>query len=184
MTIKELAEFTKKNKSTIGRWAELCGRESVKYQLQNATSSDPADFDLNEVEAILRAGSMSGYTVDLLMENAKKKDQLQNATDAIDYDRLAMVIATAVTTALAGVAGIAKEQAQKSLPAPETHMTLAGYCRIHEIEYDNISWLRGTAITVKGICWNRGLEVHKVPDERWGTVNSYPIPVLDEYFGI
>lgn len=75
MTIKELAEFTGKNKSTVGRWVAKCN-SGIISKLQNATKENPADFIINEVEEILNAGSMSKDAVSILMSNARKSQQI------------------------------------------------------------------------------------------------------------
>ena len=73
MTIKELATFTGKNKSTIGRWVAKCNSPLFNIKLQNATNEDPADFSIDEIEMILVSGSMSKDAVKILMENAKRE---------------------------------------------------------------------------------------------------------------
>ena len=52
MTIKELTEFTGKNKSTTGRWIAKCN-PTIRGRLQYATKDDPTDFTLDEVEETL-----------------------------------------------------------------------------------------------------------------------------------
>lgn len=72
MTVKELAEFTGKNKSTIGRWIRKANTQPILAKLQNATQSHSADFTIDEVEVILKAGSLSKDAVSILMSNARK----------------------------------------------------------------------------------------------------------------
>ena len=31
---------------------------------------------------------------------------------------------------------------------------------------------------------SKSLELKKIPDERWGEVNSYPVEILTEYFAV
>ena len=75
MTIKELAEFTGKNKSTISRWCAKCTSPRISDQLQNATGDKPADFSIDEVEEILIAGSLSKDAVAILMLNARHSNK-------------------------------------------------------------------------------------------------------------
>ena len=74
MTIKELAIFTGKNKSTIGRWVAKCNSTMFNNRLQKATNENPADFNIDEIEEILKAGTMSKDAVKILMENAKNQN--------------------------------------------------------------------------------------------------------------
>lgn len=75
MTINELAAFCGKNKSTVTRWIAKCN-ESVRSKLQNATKTEPANFSIDEVEAILNASSMSRDAVSILMQNARNNQTL------------------------------------------------------------------------------------------------------------
>ena len=74
MNIKELATFTGKNKSTIGRWVAKCNSDMFDFKLQEATNDHPADFDIDEVEEILKAGTMSKDAVKILIENARNQN--------------------------------------------------------------------------------------------------------------
>lgn len=75
MTVNELAVFCGKNKSTVTRWIAKCN-ESLRSKLQNATKTEPADFTVDEVEAILNASSMSRDAVSILMQNARNNQTL------------------------------------------------------------------------------------------------------------
>lgn len=75
MTVNELAFFCGKNKSTVTRWIAKCN-ESLRNKLQNATKVNPADYTIDEVEAILNASSMSRDAVSILMQNARNNQTL------------------------------------------------------------------------------------------------------------
>lgn len=184
MTTTQISLAVNKDVRTVRRWvAKLTDKvSSIADKVSSSSPMNPADFNLEETLEIIKKG-LGVNAADLFAENARAKANIAPKNEVLDYEKLATLIATAVTTALASVAGVAKEQ-QLQIEAPITHMSLSGYCRVHEIDYDNTNWLRSKAIVIKGICWERGLVVEKVPDDRWGTVNSYPISVLDDYFGI
>lgn len=72
MTIKELVSFTGKAERTIRRWIEksnIIGCDKMSYQVER-------DYTIDEVEQILKAGSMSKDAVTILMENARKPTQI------------------------------------------------------------------------------------------------------------
>lgn len=77
MTVKEISEFTGKNKSTIGRWILKADNGLIYSKLQNATQYNPARFTIDEVELILKSGSLSKDAVSILMENARKPQDIQ-----------------------------------------------------------------------------------------------------------
>lgn len=68
------------------------------------------------------------------------------------------------------------------LPAPTTHMTIMGYANAQGVSIDarraNALGRRAAALTNM-----RGLIICPVPDDRYGTVNSYPMSVLEEVLG-
>ena len=70
---------------------------------------------------------------------------------------------------------------ESMLPAPTTHMTILGYASAQGIIIDmkraNALGRRAAALTNM-----RGLVIAPVPDDRYGTVNSYPLAVLGEVF--
>ena len=124
MTVKDLAYFTDKNKSTVGRWVPKCKSESAKYKLQNATRDRPADFDPDEIESILNASSMSKDAVMIIMENARRTPTI-GKSPSVDYEAIGKMIGIAVTAALAPIlekisSPIAKEERKpKMISAPE-----------------------------------------------------------------
>lgn len=78
MTIKEIADFTKKTERTIRNWANKATEKIsvITEKISVSSPMNPADYTLEEVEQILLAGSMGENTVSILMENARLKDKL------------------------------------------------------------------------------------------------------------
>lgn len=81
MTIKEIASFTGKDERTIQRWVENAKNKttsdkmsSISDKMSLSSPLYPSDFTLNEVEEILRAGSLSDDAVSILMDNARKNE--------------------------------------------------------------------------------------------------------------
>lgn len=72
MTIKELSDFTGKNRTTVERWCAKCTSNEIKNKVQNAHKGNPSDFSLDEIELILNSSSMSKDAVSIIMENARK----------------------------------------------------------------------------------------------------------------
>lgn len=79
MTIKELAEFTCKTERTVRNWTKKASENnsSILEKISNAyETKTKSDFSIDEVEEILKAGSMSKDAVNILMENAKRPTQI------------------------------------------------------------------------------------------------------------
>jgi hypothetical protein len=63
----------------------------------------------------------------------------------------------------------------------EDYYSLVGYCSIHGIK-TNRSELALHGMTLRKMVLETGKELRRIPDERYGKVNSYPVEILDEYF--
>ncbi|MEH2238862.1 hypothetical protein [Nostoc sp.] len=59
------------------------------------------------------------------------------------------------------------------------YCTVRGYCKLNEIRISERE-ARNLGTKAGKICRQKSYETGKVPDERHGQVNSYPIEVLDE----
>ncbi len=66
-----------------------------------------------------------------------------------------------------------------ALSGASDYCTVRGYCKLNRIR---ISEGEAKSLGTKAgkICRQKGYSIEKVRDERHGTVNSYPIEVLDE----
>jgi len=95
------------------------------------------------------------------------------------------VIAKAVAIAMKAVMMpmFEKLMHQKALPEPvkEDCYSLVAYCAVSGIEV-NRSHLALHGKELRKMANVSGLEIKKIPDERWGVVNSYPVGLLEEYF--
>lgn len=183
MTIKELAEFTGKNRTTIERWCAKCTL-TIKNKVQNAHKENPADFTIEEVEEILNSGSMSKDAVTILMQNANQSAAL--VSNDIDYqmigNMIGMAVAAAMTPIVKQLEMISKPQLQLEQPKQD-YFSLLAYCNLKEIKITHSeSILHGKAL--RRICSDNNKELRQIPDERWGRVNSYPIDILEEYFTV
>lgn len=193
MTIKELAEFTGKESRTIRRWIQKAGERNpdITEKVRKAHRTKcPMIMTIDEVEQVLTSGSMSKDAVRILMENARKPQGelvLQEAPNQMDVllafmERQNQVNQKFMETVLSELKGFKN---QTALPAPvkEDYYSLAAYCAIKGMKI-NRSEMAIHGKELKKTCGAYGSEIHKIPDERWGKVNSYPVEILDEYFSV
>lgn len=93
MTIKEIAELTGKNRTTVLRWVMKSPVQNAQGRLSSAEKcSIPADFSLDETLEILRTGGVSEGIMSLLRENALRR-QAPGGESTI-FDVLRMVVNT------------------------------------------------------------------------------------------
>jgi hypothetical protein len=87
-----------------------------------------------------------------------------------------------MTTMLNEIKGISKPQL--SIEAPkEDYFSLLAYCSLHKIK-TNRSELAMHGRELRKMVLSNDMELRKIPDERYGEVNSYPVEILDEYFTV
>ena len=186
MTIKELASFTGKTEKTVQRWV---AKNNSKMTLSNdkitLVKGQETNLTINQVEAVLRAGSMSKDAVTILMNNAREKTTVIPMNN-VDYEiigkMIGMAVAAAMTPVVKQLENISKPQVQLSAPK-EDYFSLLAYCSLHSIK-TNRSELAMHGRELRKMALAKDLELKKIPDERWGTVNSYPTEVLEEYFTV
>lgn len=190
MTVLGLSEFTGKTVRTIQRWVVKAADKmsSIHAKRYNSAPMAPADYTIDEVEAILNSGSMSKDAVKILMENARKPQGeliLQEAPNQMDVllafmERQNQVNQKFMETVLSELKGFKQQPLQIEQPKQD-YYSLVAYCSLHKIKTVS-SELRKMGMDLRKMSKESGKELHKVPDERWGEVNSYHIEVLNEYF--
>lgn len=183
MTIKELAEFTGKNQTTIQRWTKKaeCKMQSIADKMQSAGHGKITDFSIDEIECIMQSGSMSKDAVRILMENARRENR--EVSNVVNYEMIGKMIGMAVTAALSPIVDRLDKISVPQLPAPinEDYYSLVAYCSLKKISIDRSQMpLHGREL--KKLAASKNMSVHSIPDERWGKVNSYPVEILNEYF--
>ncbi len=187
MTIKELVTFTGKTERTIRTWINKAGLNGCEKTSQGYA----IDYSVDEVEYILNAGSMSKDAVRILMENARKPVQsleMVSAPNQMDVlfafmERQQQSNQEFMKTVLSELKGIKKQPLQIESTIKEDFYSLAAYCAINGMKI-NRSEMAIHGRELKKICGNYGSEIHSIPDERWGKVNSYPVEILEEYFSV
>ena len=70
-------------------------------------------------------------------------------------------------------------QRQTNLDGDTGYVTALAYCRMREIPA-HLKFANRLGKLATKMCGELKISVGRVPDERWGKVNSYPVAVLDE----
>ncbi len=188
MTIKEIAEFVERNTTTVGRWVQKSGCESAMYKSAKATNWSPADFDETETILILQAGKLPAVVIKHLAEQVRLQSYAKNTSEPAPPDTVMMM--KEMIAAMPGMIATAVVQAMQQAPqqlqieAPLTHMSLVGFCKLNNVcTSKDADWLKNTGKTLSAICRvTEGYEIEKIADERWGSVNGYPIELLHRFF--
>jgi len=184
MTVKELSDFTGKTERTIRTWISKANIEAVPSEV--ISQGIPWDYSIDDTEDILNAGSMSKDAVWIIMENARKPvvtiTEAPNQMDVLlrFMEHQQNINQEFMKTVLSELKGFKHKPLQIEQPKQD-YFSLIGYTSLHHIK-TNSSELKKMGMDLRKMAIQTGKELHKIPDERYGQVNSYPVEILDEYF--
>src|SRR5574344_2161746 len=140
----------------------------------------------SEVEAILNSSSMSKDAVSILIANAKKSQQRDCGSMLTQKDMAA--ISAVVSMTISQIMTPMNERISKlengvnALPEPE-YYSIIGYANKHGVRVD-IHGALELSKRAKQLSISEHKDIRKIPDERWGQVNSYSVSVLKELFEV
>jgi len=189
MTTKEIAKATGKDITTVQRWVKKMDSkmQSVDGKMQSSTSTNPADFDLTETIAIIETG-MGKNAADLYRMSAKEVSVLPQNTEVAQLGAMVANLCLAVSEQMKMMQA---QQVQisailskpKEIELVQDYYTIKGYA--NKI---SLSLTMSDAILIGRaagkLSREKGVEIRKADDERFGVVNSYSVEVLKEVFSI
>ena len=185
MTIKEIAELSARTERTVRRWInKACiTSDEMSVKMSDAMKINiAADFTLEETENILRVSTVPKVVVDVLMQNARR--EVEQSPAAVDYEVIGKMIGMAVQAAMMPVVKQLENINRPQIAAPdEDYYSLLAYTNIKQIKL-NRSELAVHGRALRKMSQEKNLSIHKIPDERYGQVNSYPVVILNEYFEV
>ena len=104
---------------------------------------------------------------------------------SVDYEKIGQMIGIAVSSAIAQTMPKLIESIKVPLleQPKQDYYSLVAYCNLNKIE-SKYSQLAMIGRDLRNMAKEKGMVLRKMPDERWGSVNSYPVELLDEYFSV
>ena len=196
MIIKEIAEICGVDERTVQRWVVQASDKmsGLSDKMSQAVQTKkPASFTLPETLAIIRAGGRATLA-DLLSENADRRQATALPPPNVNYTEIATAVASAVTAAMTPLIRelrtptrqVGSRQATLALPAATPdgeYYTIKGYGSMHGVTVNNTNAVMLGRETSR-LSRQQNIDIHKIPDEKWGEVNSYHISVLKEVFTV
>lgn len=76
-----------------------------------------------------------------------------------------------------------KEKSVKQIEYKQDYYSILGYCNLKQREIKFSEAIRFGRECVK-LSKEKGIEIRKIPDERFGQVNSYRLDILEEIFSL
>lgn len=188
MTVKELVQFSDKSDKQVRRWIHKAGQnvQSILDKMSNCKNTGKAaDFTIDEVKAILLASSMSKDAVSVIMQNARVNSSAQSIIQLkndvyVTKDDLKIFAKDIVSEIFKQLVPII-QQPIKQLDFVQNYYTVKGY--MNKIgEQITISEAINLGKKATALSRDKGFEIRKVDDERFGHVNSYSVEVLKTLF--
>ena len=113
------------------------------------------------------------------------ENKIKNNT--VDYEAIGKMIGMAVTAALMPIVDrldkIGTNPTLQIEQPKQNYYSLMGYCSFNKISV-SFSELKKMGMDLRKLTLTKNMEIRKIPDERWGFVNSYPVEILDDYFTV
>ena len=188
MTTREIAKATGKEERTVRRWVNKVAvrMSAVAVKMSASSPAHPADYDLEETIAIIEEG-MGKNAAAIYRENAAKSTISSVLTDR-DYQMIAQIVSVAVSETMKAYDSRMRAVEEKVDRVPllgydETHMTVLGFCKANGITV-SISGAIAHGKEAARISREEGMSIKRVPDERFGSVNSYHKAVLQKVFSL
>jgi hypothetical protein len=171
MTIKELADIAGVSRDTIRRVV----KKLYPDEIVNGKKTMLNDIQCQVVMMEARKKNMVSPT---------QSAQVPTQSAQVDYEVIGKMIGMAVSAAMQPVVkqlqSISNPVLQIEQPKQD-YFSLVAYCSLNKIKTVD-SELRKMGMDLRKMAKESGKELHKIPDERYGQVNSYPLEILEEYF--
>lgn len=184
MSSREIAELCEKQhrnvKRDIKKMLEDLNRDALTFEQTylDASNREQTEYKLNEE---LTLTLVSGYNVVLRNRIIQRWQELENSQDDMD-----VIIRQAM--AVKELRAKQREQDRRLslvenkvilLDSATGYRTITAHCKMIDLKIPS-SEARVIGKKATQLCKDRNLKMGTVSDERYGTVKSYPIEVLEE----
>jgi hypothetical protein len=188
MTIKEIAGTLGKTERSVQRWIKKLSDKmsSIKDKMSASSPMNPADYDLDETIKIIEVG-MGKNAAAIFRQNAEHLNStVPPESKQLDrLDRLESMVEKLVVSIPQMVRSILTEiQPAKQIEYKQDYYSVIGYANsigITDIAFSDAIKLGRDAARESRIT---GIEIRKIPDERFGHVNSYHVDILKKVFQV
>jgi transposase-like protein len=187
VTTREIADAVGKAERTVHNWVARVSERNAEVSekvAQAKSSSVAADYSLDETIEIIETG-MGRNAAEIYRQNAVHTGQNARSTpvhQSVDVLHVMSKMMEMMVVLTDKVASIQAPSRQLMLEAPIAHMSLMGFIRSRGEKSPDIETLKRIGAALSARCRERNLTITKIPDERYGTVNGYPMEALEEYF--
>ena len=189
MTSREIAQATGKGERTVQRWVQnmTAKMTSISDKMAVSSSTHPADFDLEETIAIIEEG-MGKNAAAIYRSNASRKQTPASVLTDKDFQMIAQIVSVAVSETMKAYDVRMKAIEEKVDRVPligydETHMTVLGFCKTQGFTVSLPEAVRLGKEAAR-ISREENVQIKRVPDDRFGTVNAYHKAILQRVLSL
>lgn len=170
MNIKDISRLTELSRETVRTKA----KELFPLKFENGkTTYFSKDESIKIVAELRKKGFIQpAENLQVPTENLQVKEIIKEA-----FKEMIPLMQTMITETVKTVTGN-----QKQLQYKQDYFSIIGYANSKGIHNLTTSEAYKFSIDAKHLSQNLGKEIRKVPDERWGTVNSYHTDILKIVF--
>lgn len=189
MTTREIAKATGKEERTVRRWVKKVADKmsSVAVKMSASSPAYPADYDLEETIAIIEEG-MGKNAASIYRENASRKQTPVSVLTDRDFQMISHIVSSTVSETMKAYIGMVQKVEKKDdrvhlIGYDETHMTVLGFCRTQGFTVSLPEAVRLGKEAAR-ISREENVQIKRVPDDRFGTVNAYHKAVLQRVISL
>lgn len=183
MTVKQISGSVGKKERAIHNWIKKASalNAAISAKIAQAKStSKPADYDFEETCSIIEIG-MGKNAAGIFRANAEKSYSL--AESNIDVmSKFLTTLQVISETNCAIMKRLNQLEEKPRIEYKQDYFTIIGYANYKGIKDIATSDAMKLSVQAKKISIENGKEIRKVPDERWGVLNSYHIDILKKVF--
>jgi transcriptional antiterminator len=176
MTVKEMAEFFGKTTKTIYRYLK-----ELDFVVENGKEFRAKKYVVEQMA--IRIYPQSPRWIKDAISNSFDLDKVPMSNVKVDNDRLNR-LESMVEKLVTITTSLIQNQSAKQLEYKQDYFSVIGYA--NHIGYKDITYSESVRLSFKArqLSQETSKEIRKIPDERWGTVNSYSIEILERVFEI
>lgn len=181
MTTKEIAQAVGKDERSVRRWVKKASDKMsvIADKMSVSSPMKPSDYDLEETLAIIEAG-LGKNAAEIFRTNALNKPTREYVTRTEIVEIVAAVMAQVVPMITSQV----NSQIQvRQIGNSPSHFSVLGFCNENRIKMGMPDMIRMGKECAR-ISRERDVEIKKLPDERFGSVNAYHSDILREVFSV
>lgn len=184
MTTREIAQAVGKDERSVRRWVNKSSDKmtAIADKMTASSSTHPADFDLEETIYIIETG-MGKNAADVYRNNAEVKPSCDYVTKMDIVEICAAVMAQVVPMITAQVVAQVKASPVLAITHTPDYFSVLGFCNNNGFKMGMPDMMK-MGRECSRISRERDVDIKKIPDDRFGTVNAYHIEILKEVFSI